>query len=121
MNWLFWQSRSNSGTNTFRLKEIPEPVGRYLVVKLGKDPDWVWTLKGVVQPREGRRGCFDVRVLDAAQALQKKAIISGYSSLDEHPDLILFEGWFDRIRKTVMELREISIPPLQQESQLSQS
>ena len=98
----------------YRLKEIPEPVGRYLVVKLGKDPDWVWTLKGLVQPREGRRGCFDVRVVDAAHAVQKKVIISGYASLDEHPELILFEGWYDKVNNMVMECTEKNISPLSQ-------
>lgn len=112
MSWKFWQNRLPQGTKAPRLKEIPGPVGKYLIVTLGKDPDWVWSLKAVVQPREGRRDCFDVRVLDAVQAVQKKVIITGYSSLDEQPELILFEGWFDKPNMKVMEMEEKNISTL---------
>ncbi|MFH1169496.1 MAG: hypothetical protein V1691_02255, partial [Chloroflexota bacterium] len=32
-------------------KEIPEMVGRYVVVNLKKEPDWVWSLRSVQRPR----------------------------------------------------------------------
>lgn len=78
-------------------KEIPELVGRHLVVELKQNPDWVWKLKGVVRkrPEEGK-DAFDVRVFDEAQVAAKKVAVKDYNSLNEYPDLILYEGWFDK-------------------------
>jgi hypothetical protein len=77
---------------------IPELVGRHLVVEMGKDPDWVWHLKGAVRRRSKSKteDSFDVRVFDAAKAAAKKVTVEDYTSLDEHPDLILYEGFFDK-------------------------
>jgi len=85
-------------------QDIPELVGRHLVVQKKKDPDWVWRLKAVVRKSPKGRKAFDVRVFDAA-AVSKKVKVKDYTSLDEHPDLILFEGWFDKESMTA-ELEE---------------
>jgi len=78
-------------------QEIPELAGRHLVVAKKRDPDWVWHLKAVVRKNPGRgKKAFDVRVFDEAQVAQKKARIEDWTTLDQHPDLILYEGWFDR-------------------------
>jgi hypothetical protein len=74
----------------------------------------VWTLKGLVRPREGNRGCFDVRVVDERDALNRNIIITDYSFLDAHQELILFEGWYDKVNKKVIELKEKTLPPLPQ-------
>jgi len=47
-------------------KDIPELVGRHLIVQLKQNPDWVWRLKGVVRPRSGGKDRFDFRVFDKA-------------------------------------------------------
>ena len=65
-------------------------------MQLGKNPDWVWNLKGVVRRGQEGKDSYDVRVFDQTMAAAKMAIIKDYTSLDEHPDLILFEGWFDK-------------------------
>lgn len=81
-------------------KEIPELIGRYTVVQLKKDPDWVWKQKAVC-----REGVLDnkkvtfCRVFDEAEATKKGIKVKNYLSLDEHPELIMYEGWFDK--KTV--------------------
>jgi len=77
-------------------KDIPDLVGRHLVVEMGKDPDWVWKLKSVVRQRPEGKKKFDVRVFDEAQAAQKGVKVKDWTTLDEHPDLILYEGWFDK-------------------------
>ena len=79
-----------------RPKDIPELVGRYLIVDLGQNPDWVWKLKGVVRRRLEGKHAFDFRVFDGARAVAKKVTVKDYNSLDEHPDLILYQGWFDK-------------------------
>ena len=52
-------------------KQIPETVGRYLVVKMKKDPDMVWGLEAVLRPRAEEKNVFDVRVFDVNQAASK--------------------------------------------------
>lgn len=82
---------------------MPDAVGRYLVVQMRKDPDWVWRLKVVVRKSAKGKKAFDVRVFDAAAARQVR--VKDYTFLDEHPDLILYEGWFDK-ESTEAELEE---------------
>jgi len=77
-------------------KGIPELVGRHLVVELKQNPDRVWNLKGVVRPRSEGKDCFDLRVFDAAQVATKAVKVKDYNSLNEYPDLILYEGRFDK-------------------------
>jgi hypothetical protein len=92
-------------------KDIPEPVGRYLIVELGQNPDWVWHLKSVMRPRQEEKDCYDVRVFDEGKAAQKNVTVKDYTSLDEHPELILYEGWFDK-RSYKVEIEEKKISPL---------
>jgi len=79
---------------------IPELVGRYMVVKEQKNPDWVWKLKGVVRPA-GKKKAFYCRVFDEAQLAQANVKVKDWTSLDEHPDFILWEGYFDKETNTV--------------------
>jgi hypothetical protein len=102
MSWNFWKKKSApSGpakTKEEKLpkpKDIPEPVGRFLVVDLGKDPDWVWQLKSVVRA-QAEKSRYDVRVFDESQTSSKGVRVQDYTTLDGHPELILFEGWYDK-------------------------
>ena len=79
-----------------RPKDIPELVGRYLITELKQNPDWVCRLKGVVRPRSDGKDRFDFRVFDETQVAGTKVIVKDYNSLDEHPDLILYQGRFDK-------------------------
>lgn len=82
-------------------KDIPELVGRHLVVQFNQNPDWVWRLMGVVRPRSDGKDRFDFRVFDEAQVAGRKVIVKDYNSLNEHPDLILYQGWFNKKSMTV--------------------
>ena len=42
------------------------------------------------------KGAFDFRVFDEAQVAAREVTVKDYTSLDEYPDLILYEGWFDK-------------------------
>ncbi|MDP2646997.1 MAG: hypothetical protein Q8P24_18830 [Desulfobacterales bacterium] len=102
MNWKIWQKKTDDKPQETKIvklhrpKGIPEPVGRFLVVYLKKDPDWVWKLMSVVRPRGAAKHAFDVRVFDENQTRSKKVDIRDYNSFDAHPELILFEGWYDK-------------------------
>ena len=98
MSWKFWEKNSNEMKEKLSgPKDIPEPVGRHLIVQLHKDPDWVWNLKGVLCHRNTTESnLFNVRVFDQRETDSKKIAVRDFTSLDDHPDLILFEGWFDK-------------------------
>ena len=103
MFWKFWEKKEAPGEpKPVKLpgpKNMPDPVGRFMVVNLGKNPDWVWRLKSVRRPRpadEMNKEPYDVRVFDESEAAAKKVRVKNYLSLDEHPELILFEGWYDK-------------------------
>jgi hypothetical protein len=80
-------------------KGIPYPVGRDMVVQMKKDPNWVWKLKGVVRPA-GKKKAFYCRAFDEAQVAQAGVKVKDWTSLDNHPDLILWEGFFDKETNT---------------------
>jgi hypothetical protein len=92
---MFGKKNSNSEKMS-PPKNIPEAIGRYLVVSLGKDPDWVWNLKAVMKDRGNEKDVFEVRVFDQSQAASRQIKVKDYSSFDEHPELILYEGWFNK-------------------------
>lgn len=114
MNWKFWKKQAEgqgSGnvqeTRLSRPKEIPEAVGRYLVVDLHEDPDWVWDLKVVERQQEQEKTVYDIRVFDPYKVGAQGIRISDYQSFDTHPELVLFEGWFDKkTRKLGLEKRQ---------------
>ena len=72
-----------------------------MVVKLGYDPDWIWSLKIVVIEKENKKDCFDFRVFDTATAHAKGVKVQNYSSLEGHPDMVLFDGWHDKNSRQV--------------------
>jgi hypothetical protein len=90
---MFWSKKANG---LLPPKSIPDAVGRYLVVTLGKNPDWVWNLKTVMRSNEGDKDTFEVRVFDQSQAADKGIKVRDYNSLSEHPEMILYEGWFNK-------------------------
>ncbi|HEY86492.1 MAG TPA: hypothetical protein G4O06_00425 [Dehalococcoidia bacterium] len=99
---MFWkkQTSTNAQSNT-KVKKLPGPkwipdmVGGHLVVDYNENPDWVWKLRAVTRPRDGLRKAYDVRDFDEVQAALTNIKIRDYNSFDEHPELIIYEGWFD--------------------------
>jgi hypothetical protein len=76
-------------------KNLPDDVGRTLVVDLKQEPNWVWTLKAVVKP-EQEKGRFLVRVYDERTVASKGLRVTDYNSFTQNPEMILFEGWFNK-------------------------
>jgi len=96
MEMFFWK-RKETKEGEIKLpgpKGIPDTVGRYMVVELKKDPNWVWKLKGVVRPA-GKKA-FYCRVFEEAQVAKAGVKVKDWTSLDGHPELILWEGYFDK-------------------------
>ena len=94
MNWKFWQKKdaSQEAGGLPKPKDLSEAVGRYLVVDMKLDPDYVWTLKAALRPREDNRDMRDFRIFHPGKADAAGVAVRNYLSLDEHPELILYAG-----------------------------
>jgi hypothetical protein len=103
MQWKFWQRKPSgsggshsSGTKLPKPKDLPAQIGMYLVVHEKLDPDWVWALRCVLRQRPERRHYFDFRVYDPSAARAANVQVMDYTSLDAHPELVLFKGLYDK-------------------------
>jgi hypothetical protein len=98
MSWKFWQ-KNDASQDAGRLpkpKDLPEAVGRYLVVDLKMDPDYVWSLKAALRPRAENHDVRDFRIFSPSQADAAGVTVRHFNTLSEHPDLILNEGWLNK-------------------------
>jgi hypothetical protein len=82
-------------------KEIPGLVRNYLVAERKMEADLVKLLKAVVRKSPTGETAFNIRVFDESEGLAKKVQVKDYTSLDESPDLIIYEGWYDEGSKEV--------------------
>lgn len=86
-------------------RQIPGLVEKHIIAEYKMDPDLVRILKAVVRTSSTEEGVFNIRIFDESEALAKKIQVRDYTSIDEHPDLIIYDGWFDEKSKRV-ELEE---------------
>jgi hypothetical protein len=85
MDWL-WQSPEAP-------RDIPQWVYTYLVVNLEADVDRLARLKCVAQAGfEGNRPVTFIRLFNPESA-GKIGGIRNFAALDQHPELILYEGY----------------------------
>lgn len=101
MSWKFWEKKDDGTVKLPGPKDIPPQIGFYLVTSLKKDPDVVWKLKVLYRPSAGGNGLQDIRVFDSRQASMSKITVKDFTSLDDHRDLILYEGTFNKKTKEV--------------------
>lgn len=73
---------------------IPEIVGRYMVVDMKQESNYVWALKAVIRKIKRTEGYC--RVFNDAQVAQAGVQVKDWNSLDGHPELILWEGYFNQ-------------------------
>jgi len=91
-------------------KMLPEIVGNHIIKNMEKDSGWTWRLSAVMRPRAGGGKAFDVRIFATYEAAGRNIKVKDYTTLDEHPELILFEGWFDKDAKKVELVEKRVIP-----------
>jgi hypothetical protein len=108
MNWKFWikpeAAGGQAGNKNHKLakpQDLPEAVGRKMVVSLKIDPDVVWALKYVSRPFEDQRGVFEFRLFNPENAIQSGVVVKNWQSLDDRPDLILYEGRYSKYAREV--------------------
>jgi hypothetical protein len=97
MNWKFWQKKDapRDARELSRPKDLPEFVGRHLVVDLKMDPDWVWTLKAASRRREDDKDIKDIRIFSPETANAADVHVRDYGALDATPEIVLYEGWIN--------------------------
>jgi len=106
MNWKFWK-KNDASTASATSRKLPKPkeltdeIGKYLVADSGYDPDWVWSLKSVVRPKDGSKTAFEIRIFEECASKENGTTIRDYDSLDDYPELIEFEGWFDNATRDI--------------------
>ena len=102
MNWKFWEKQTTGRKNGNqeeklpRPKQLPSQIGQHLVIKLKKDPNWVWSLKCALRNKQGFKNVFEFRIFDNLKAAEARVSMKNYNSFQEHPEFILYEGWFDK-------------------------
>ena len=104
---MFWKKPKTEESSQPKSEKLPGPrsieelVGRHLVVDLKQNPDRVWQLRSVVRQRTDGKHRFDFRVFDDAQVAASKIKVEDYTSFDDQPKLVLYEGWFDKASMAV--------------------
>ena len=102
MNWKFWKKQptdGNGGASAAKMdrpRELPETVGRKMVVEMKLDPDLVWSLRSVSRPLEGRPKTKELRIFNPVKANQAGFVVKNWTSLDDRPELIMYVGYFDK-------------------------
>jgi hypothetical protein len=103
MKWKFWEHDASDVADPGGAKpklpgprELPQAVGQHLITREKMDPDQVWTFKCVQRPVEGSKHRYDIRVYNPAKSNYAGVRVTNYLSLNDHPELILFYGWYDK-------------------------
>ncbi|ACN13409.1 hypothetical protein HRM2_02870 [Desulforapulum autotrophicum HRM2] len=103
IKWKFWQKSPQpldpNSAKTDKLqkpRELPDRVGRHMVVKMELDPDWVWSLRCVYRKKADQPGMFEIRIVDIHDLAEVGMRQLNYASLDLHPELILYQGAYKK-------------------------
>lgn len=116
MKWKFWERGSSAANESTDQKaklpgpkDLPQVIGQYLVTREKMDPDDVWSFKCVQRPVDGGKHRYDIRIYNPVKSNHAGIRIANYRSLDEHPELILFYGWYEKYSDT-FELHKGGMP-----------
>jgi hypothetical protein len=102
---MFWNKKSgNEGSKKVKLsgpQSVPVFVQKHLIAEKKMDSDLVQLLKAVVAKKSNGGRAFNIRIFDGSDASARKAAVKDYGSLDEHPELIIYEGEYDEGAKQI--------------------
>jgi len=98
---MFWNKKSAKDEGKLSgPREIPGPVQAHLVAEKKMDPDLVKLLKAV-ELKGASEDTPNIRIFDNSEATARKVQVKDYTSLDEAPGLVIYEGWFEGGSKQV--------------------
>lgn len=93
---MFWGKKSAKEEGKLAGPQvIPDLIQKHLATEWKMDPDLVKLLKALLLKNPKGDKAFHIRIFDESEAKAKKVQVEDYTSLDEHPDLIIYEGQFD--------------------------
>ncbi|MCX7966671.1 MAG: hypothetical protein N2596_08615 [Syntrophorhabdaceae bacterium] len=99
---MFWFKKSIEKKGKLsKPEELPSIVQNYLANEKKIDANIVTLLRMVKIKDDTEEGLFHIRIFDNSDALAKDIEVHNYRSLDDHPDLIIFEGVFNQKTKDV--------------------
>jgi len=81
--------------------EIPGLVQKHLITEYKMDPDLVTIFKAVIRKNIEGEKRYDIRIFDESESKVKNVNVKNYSTLDEYPSLVIYEGIFDEQLKFV--------------------
>jgi hypothetical protein len=103
---MFWKKKSSDqGTKAVevekeaRPRDVPGLVQKYLISEKKVDPEFAPLFKAVIR-HNGTTGQY-IRIYDESDAAARKIQIKNYASLDEKPEMIIWEGLYDEGTKKV--------------------
>jgi hypothetical protein len=97
---MFWKKKSSEDTVIESGPRIPPVIVQQDLITAKKmDPDFAPLLKAVTR-KNGAAGSY-IRLYDESDATARKIVVKNYSSLDEYPELVIYEGLFDEGAKKV--------------------
>lgn len=85
-------------------QEVPEPVKKMLESKFKLNPLQIRNMRAVILP--GQDGMTDIRIFEEDRAQVKKLKIENYHTFDSMPELIAFEGKFNKHDKKSVDIAE---------------
>ena len=102
---MFWNKKSvkedAKGEKLSGPQAIPDLVQKHLVAEKKMDPVLAKLLRAVVLKSTTQETGLNIRIFDDSEAQAKKVHVTDYTFLDGHPDLIIYDGWFDEGSKQV--------------------
>lgn len=104
MGWKFWERRNEqtggdgqAGSGKLpKPNDMPQLIGQNLVTQKREDPDVVWGLKCALRPHPQSKTRFDFRVFNSDAAHNAGVDVVNYDSLETHPELVIYDGWYDK-------------------------
>jgi hypothetical protein len=103
MGWKFWRKNDTATAASVgkaqklaRPRDLPQAVGRHLVVVEGLEPDWAWSLKCVIRSKDSLKNTFDIRIFSSETAAQHGVTVRDFTSLGNHIELVVFEGSYNK-------------------------
>ena len=86
----------NAAKNFPKPERLPGAAVKYLIGQLGHNPAWVRRLKCVMKLKDKENNIYELRVFDETLTITDGVRVKNYHSLDNHPQLIIYEGWIDK-------------------------
>lgn len=117
---VFWNNKRNEKkVKLSKPEELPNVIQNYLVSEKKIGANIASLLRMVRLKDETEDELFHIRIFDNSEALAKEIQVQNYKSLDDHQDLIIYQGSFNqKTKKITLEEKKIfiwDIPILTQE------